>query len=205
MKKTNEDWLSSLKGSDLAIRDAAILELHMLLLRGLTGAFSSNDCATPTLIEDSAQEALLRVTANLESFRGESKFSTWVMKIAIRIVYSEMRKAGWKDVSIDAASETTKYDTKKLVSDVASPEKQTMQVVIIDRLWEAIDDSLTDKQKKAVIADFVVGMPIEEIARQMKTNRNAVYKLLYDARQNLKKHLISADITIEEIKTVFDL
>ena len=130
--------------------------------------------ADKEVAEDVTQEVFIQLWQKLDNFRGESKFSTWVMKIAIRIVYSEMRKAGWKDVSIDAASETTKYDTKKLVSDVASPEKQTMQVVIIDRLWEAIDDSLTDKQKKAVIADFVVGMPIEEIARQMKTNRNAV-------------------------------
>ena len=205
MNKTNEDWINSLKSKDLLTRDTAILELHMLLLRGLNGAFKSNACATPSIIEDSAQEALLRITVNLDSFRSESKFFTWVMKIAIRIVYSEMRKAGWKDVSIDEASKTTKFNPLKLVSKAISPEEQTMQTLIINKLWEAINESLTVKQRKAVIADFVKGMPIEEIARKMNTNRNAIYKLLYDARQNLKKHLISSDVTLEEIKTVFDI
>lgn len=205
MNKTNEDWIKSLKSKDLLKRDTAIIELHMLLLRGLNGAFKGNTCATPSLIEDSAQEALLRVTSNLDSFRGESKFSTWVMKIAIRILYSEMRKAGWKDISIDDAGETDKFNPIKLVSGEASPEIQTMQTLVIEKLWEAIEEGLTDKQKKAVIADFVKGMPIDEIARKMNTNRNAVYKLLYDARQNLKKQLTSSNITIEEIKKAFDI
>jgi len=45
---------------------------------------------------------------------------------------------------------------------------------------------LTDKQRKALMAVAVQGMPLEEVARRMGTERNAMYKLLHDARVKLK-------------------
>ncbi len=203
INRTNDQWKNALRSTDIKIRDTAILELHRLLLRGLSGAFKGNDCATPSLVEDSAQEALLRITANLDSFRGESKFLTWAMKIAIRIVYSEMRKAGWKDVSLDEASDVSKPRAAEIVDKSVSPEVRTLQTEIIENLWLAINESLTKKQKTALLADFVADMPIEEIARKMGTNRNAVYKLLYDARQNLRRHLNSSEISFDEVKKAF--
>lgn len=203
MDKTNKEWINSLQSSDLSTRDTAILELHRLLLRGLFGAFKGNSCVLPSALEDAAQEALLRVTVNLGTFRGESKLLTWAMKIAIRIVYSEMRKAGWKDVSLDQVSNVGKPLVAELVDESISNEKQALQSQIIENLWRAINESLTDKQKTALLADFVADMPIEEIARKMGTNRNAIYKLLYDARQNLRKHLTLSKITSDDIRKAF--
>lgn len=203
MERANENWIGSLKSDDRLKRDTAIADLHMLLLRGLHGAFKTNPCATPTIIEDAAQEALLRVMANLDSFRGESKFLTWAMKIAIRNVYSEMRRTGWKDISLDQASDVGKPLIENFADDSYSPEKLSRQAEIIEKLWQAINESLTEKQKTALLADFVANMPIEEIARKMGTNRNAVYKLLYDARHNLRKHLMSAEITFDDMTKAF--
>lgn len=185
------------------IRDKAILELHKLLLRGLNATFKDNVCATHTILEDAAQDSLLCVIAKLDTFRGESKFLTWVMKIAIRNVYAEMRKAGWKDVSFQDASKSGGLNLVDLVSNELSAEQRAFQTFIIEKLWEAVNESLTEKQRDTLIADFVTGMPIEEIARKTNSNRNAVYKLLYDARQNLKKYLIARKINEELIATAF--
>lgn len=203
MERTNESWIHSLKSRDVIIRDKAILELHKLLLRGLNAAFKNNICATHTMLEDAAQDSLLRIIARLDTFRGESNFLTWVMKVAIRIVYAEMRKAGWKDVSFEDASESGGLNLVDLVSSELSAEQRALQTFIVEKLWEAVNESLTDKQRDALIADFVTGMPIEEIARKTNSSRNSVYKLLYDARQNLKKYLIACNINEEVIATAF--
>ncbi len=73
-----------------------------------------------SLVDDSAHEAVLRILDNLDSFRGESKFTTWAM----------------------------------------------MAVAVKD-------------------------VPIEEVARRTNTNRNALYKLMHDARMKLNSAMES--------------
>jgi RNA polymerase sigma-70 factor (ECF subfamily) len=46
-------------------------------------------------------------------------------------------------------------------------------------------------------------MPLEEIARRMDSNVNAVYKLLHDARQRLKHGLATAGYTAEDVRSAF--
>ena len=52
-----------------------------------------------------------------------------------------------------------------------------------------ISEELTDKQREALIATRIHGMPMEEVARRMGTNHNGLYQLLHDARQRLKTRL----------------
>jgi RNA polymerase sigma-70 factor (ECF subfamily) len=66
-----------------------------------------------------------------------------------------------------------------------------------------IDEDLTDKQRQALVAK-IQGMPLEEVARRMGSNRNALYKLLYDARQALRDGLVAEGLTAEEILAAFE-
>ena len=66
-----------------------------------------------------------------------------------------------------------------------------------------IDKDLTDKQREALMAR-VKGMPLEEVARRMGSNRNALYKLIFDARQRLKDGLLAKGLTAEEILSAFE-
>jgi RNA polymerase sigma-70 factor (ECF subfamily) len=47
-------------------------------------------------------------------------------------------------------------------------------------------------------------MPLEEVARRMGTNRNALYKLLHDARQRLKRKMEAEGLSSEEILSAFE-
>jgi len=47
-------------------------------------------------------------------------------------------------------------------------------------------------------------VPIEEIARRMGTNRNALYKLIHDARMKLKKHLEDQGVTMDDLADLFE-
>jgi RNA polymerase sigma-70 factor (ECF subfamily) len=46
-------------------------------------------------------------------------------------------------------------------------------------------------------------MPLEEVARRMGTNRNAMYKLLHDARQRLKKKMEEEGLSAEDVLAAF--
>jgi len=55
----------------------------------------------------------------------------------------------------------------------------------LETLKNLIETELTDKQRQ-VIQSSLDGLPIEEIARRMGSNRNAIYKLVHDARMRLR-------------------
>ncbi len=48
------------------------------------------------------------------------------------------------------------------------------------------------------------GFPLEEAARRMGTNRNALYKMMHDARLRLKKRLEKEGFTPQEVLSVFE-
>jgi DNA-directed RNA polymerase specialized sigma24 family protein len=67
-ERTNEQWLAELGGPN---PDEALADLYDLLVRGLRAAFGSYGGGVEANIGDFAQEALIRITGNLGSFRGE--------------------------------------------------------------------------------------------------------------------------------------
>ena len=73
---------------------------------------------------------------------------------------------------------------------------------ILDSMHEVIRNGLTAKQRKALLAESR-GMPQDEIARHLGSNRNAVYKLTHDARKRLKQGLELAGFGAEDIRTAF--
>jgi RNA polymerase sigma-70 factor (ECF subfamily) len=75
---------------------------------------------------------------------------------------------------------------------------------LIRRIQHIIMEVLTDKQRQAMMTMGVKGMPIEEVARRMGTNRNALYKLLHDGRLRLKKRLAQEGLAPEDILSVFE-
>ena len=83
------------------------------------------------------------------------------------------------------------------------PEQQAAQRQIAELLHHLIAHALTARQRQALNAVMMRGMPIEEVARRMDTNRNALYKLLYDARARLKRELHARGFTATELLAAF--
>jgi RNA polymerase sigma-70 factor (ECF subfamily) len=67
-----------------------------------------------------------------------------------------------------------------------------------------LEEELTPKQRQAITLLSLQDMPMEEAALRMKTNRNALYKLLHDARLRLKRRLSKEDITPQEVLAAFE-
>jgi RNA polymerase sigma-70 factor (ECF subfamily) len=202
-ERTNEEWLADLRGPR---RDEALADLRVILVRGLGYALASYSAVDAANIEDFVQDALLKILDALDTFRGEAKFTTWAQKIAVRVAFTEMRRRRWEDISLEAIIEPYDLDfvPDMLVDRSAGPDQQALQRIFLETVQRVMAEGLTDKQRQALAAIKVHGMPLEEVARRMGTNRNALYKVIYDARQRLQRELEAEGVSPEEILAAFE-
>jgi len=205
-ERANEQWVADLSVPGEAQEDA-LSDLRSIILRGLPYALSNwlspSDPQFESLSEEVAQDTLLRVLDSLHTFEGRSKFTTWVHKIAVRIALTELRRKRWRDVSLDELTENVPGEGF-LAAQEAGPDVVAEQSDMIAHLQRVISEELTEKQREALIATRIHGMPMEEVARRMGTNRNALYKLLHDARQRLKSRLEEEGLSPEDLLAAFE-
>jgi RNA polymerase sigma factor (sigma-70 family) len=202
---SNQEWLEALRSAD---NTEALTELREYLKRSLRYALSSrvDPNRLDALIEDSAQDALLRILDKMETFRGESRFTTWASKVAIRLALTELRRKRWENVAIeDLVPEDTGMDyTPAILTDTeALPEQQTYQREVMRLVEQLIMTELTPRQRQVMMAILKGGMPIGEAAERLGTNPNALYKMLHDARQRLKNRLEEEGYSANEILEAF--
>lgn len=201
--RTNREWLADLRGPK---QDTALADLRLILRKGLTFALANYGNVRDDDLEDFVQDALLRILAALDTFRGESRFTTWAQKIAVRVALTELRRKRWQDTSLDElmTGEMGTEIVPRFMADLtAGPEKQAMQAALIEQLELVIAEELTERQRRALLAVYIHGMPLGETARRMGTNRNALYKLLHDARQRLKDRMLARGISAQEMIAFF--
>ena len=204
--RTNEEWLADLRGTEI---DEALADLRATLTRGLHYALINRvpNNQLDDLVEDFSQDALVKILDNLDTFRGESRFTTWAQKIAVRVALTELRRQRWKDISLeDLLPEEPSGDfTPAILTDPGvSPEEETLRASMMETVQRLIMEELTDRQREAMLAVMVGGMPLEEVARRMGTNRNALYKLLHDARQRLQNRLAAEGLSPQEVLAAFE-
>lgn len=193
-----EDWTVRLTAVGPE-RDVAIVELTRLLVRGLSRSLPHH-YGGGLSVEDVAQEAILKILASLDQFAGRSRFTTWAMTIATRIGISELRHRYYRSVSLEAKME------ENLRIDLPAPEPPSPggdldRHSLLAMLKRLIETVLTEKQKQAT-QGVLEGLPVEEIARRTGSNRNAVYKLVHDARMQLRDGFEAAGISASDVNAV---
>ncbi len=199
--RDNDEWVRSL-ADDGPAGEAAQRDLRRVLVGGLQRILVSRGVAED-LCEDFAQEALMRIRERLGAFRGESRFTTWALSIATRVAFDELRHKRWKDVSFEAATKDARGPLEFEPREDASQEKALVRERVLAELRDVIENKLTDKQRRVLIAELN-GMPHAEIADALGMNRNALYKLSHDARKSVKLHLQSMGLSEVEVLWVFE-
>jgi RNA polymerase sigma-70 factor (ECF subfamily) len=202
VERTNEEWLSALQGPG---RDEALADLRTILVRGLGYALSNRSDVDDQILEDFAQDALLKILKALATFRGEARFTTWAQKIAVNVAFTELRRRRWQDTPLDKVIEGQSMDfvPDMMIDQSAGPDQQAVQRIFLETLQRLIGTELTDRQRQAMVAVRIHGMPLEEVARRMGTNRNALYKLLHDARQRLKRKMEEEGLSAQDVLAAF--
>lgn len=195
-----DQWVERLTGEP-GERERATAELRELLLRGLRASVS-NRYGNGFNAEDVIQEALLSIISSLDRFEGRSQFMTWATAIAIRVGISELRKKHCKDVSLSAFRNSEDCLSVEIAVDESpTTEMQMDRKLILQQLQVLIDSALTNKQRFA-IRGLLEGLPIEEIAARTGSNRNAIYKLVHDARMRLREGFESAGFLAADISAI---
>lgn len=207
--RTNEDWLADLSSTGEA-HEESIRDLREVIRKGLPYALTrwlpSDSPLFEPLIEEVTQDTVLRVLDQLDTFEGRSLFTTWVHKIAIRLALTELRRKRWRDTSLDEITENedTPPPPGLLADTQTSPESSVERSDMIARVRRILEEELTPKQHQALVMLSLQDMPMDQVAVRMKTNRNALYKLLHDARLRLKKRLALEDLSPQDVLTAFE-
>lgn len=212
--RTNEQWITELRSEDVPVQTAALEDLRKRLQRSIYFYLSQDrsdlrGLATQELqqmAQDLAQDATLRVIDNMDKFRGESRFTTWANKIAVRLAISDLRRARYKDFSLEeitADGEILPSTTRIASTAEPTPEKVAERDDVMEKIEAAFKEALTERQYQALVAVALRGVPMDVVAERMGTNRNALYKLIHDARRKLKTHLESQGMSTDYMMNLF--
>jgi len=191
--RTNAQWLADLRDPG-AEQAGALAELRTLVLRAalftLRRARGHLGLLKPAeieaLAEDCAQDALLAIVGSLERFRGDSRFTTWAHAFAVNAALVAARRERWKRVALDRVLE----DGGPALRDGGpDPDQRVRDDETLAAVRDAIEHSLSERQRQALTAVVFEGVPLDELARHWGANRNAIYKVLHDARRKLKAAL----------------
>lgn len=169
-----------------------------MLVRRLRRALGGGG-VDPAAIEDFAQEALVRVLERLESFRGDSGFLTWATVIALRLAYTELRRARWKDSSLEALGVD-----RWLADPTPSTEDHLERQSLVATMRRIIEEQLTPRQRIAILAKLE-GVPQVTLADRLETNPNALYKLQHDGRRKLRDEILAAGFTEADVRRILEL
>jgi len=197
--QTNNEWILALKPPP---EEQAVHQLRVHLIRGLKASlYKYVDRELDEFVEDIAQDAVLKILDKYDTFRGDSKFTTWAMKIAVREGYSELRKKRYKDISLEQYSRYDPEDKEavEIEHEQAGPDRITHESMMVQKIMKMMEEELTDKQQKVIEHLMIDQIPMTVVAEMMNSNRNAIYKLVHDARMKLKNRLQVEGIDPEEI------
>ena len=196
----SREWLRSLR-ADGATRDEAVARLHLLLLGAARFEVARRRRGLPHIRGDelddialeAADDAMVSVLARLDSFRGASRFTTWVYKFALLEAAVKLRKRAWqgREVPLEPA-------TWNLFSSLGlEPDAVLEQSELLRALQNAIKEDLTPHQRQVLVALAVNGVPIDVLAERLNSTRGALYKTLHDARRKLRRHLEDCGLSPE--------
>ncbi len=205
--RSNPAWIEALAAAS-PTRAAALTDLRQVIVAALPYALDRPahlaEADFSAFAEDVAQDTLTRVLAHLESFEGRSRFTTWVLKIAVRVAFTELRRRRWQDVSLEQLEADHGDAPGRLLPDpAAGPERVAEQASIAALVQRMLMEELTDRQRRAMTA-MMQGLPLAEVARRLGTERNALYKLLHDARLRLKARLAREGLSPGEVLALFE-
>jgi RNA polymerase sigma-70 factor (ECF subfamily) len=140
------------------------------------------------LAQQAAGDATIKVLDHLDDFRGLSRFTTWAYKFAVFEVSATVAQHAWRRQAPSDAD--LAWDQ---LPDAATPsaEDQVHRHAQLRALSAAIAE-LTERQREVFVSIALNGVAMDVVALRLGTNRNAIYKNLFDARRTLRSKLAAA-------------
>jgi RNA polymerase sigma-70 factor, ECF subfamily len=200
----SRQWLDQLKVGHPR-RDQAIARLHVVLRRIAAFELSRRRghlrwISGPEfdyLAQQAADDALMNVLDNLDQFRGLSRFTTWAYKFVMFEVSAKVARHPWHR----APPRVKDFPSDQLLDPFGPrPVDGVEQRAQLEALCRAIGE-LTERQREVFVAIALNDVPIDVLAVRLRTNRNAIYKNLFDARRSLRAQMAAAGHPVTEVSS----
>ncbi len=160
--------------------DQSVLRLAMNLLRSQEDA------------RDVYQEAFLRVYRNLDSFRFDCSFHTWLYRIVTNICLDQLRKRKVRKeepaVVETADGPVDRMDGFEEDGADANPERSMWNTELRSRIRQALED-LTPRERMVFELRHYQGMRLRNIGEALGTTEEAAKNCLFRATQKMRSVL----------------
>jgi RNA polymerase sigma-70 factor (ECF subfamily) len=210
-QRSNAEWIAALTDAR-GDQTAALADLRTSLLRAALFTLQRarhhvghlGPSALAALAEDCAQEATTAVLRHLADFRGASRFTTWAYAFAVNIALVAARRERWATIPLDDILDGRESPSATAAEPAGppDPERRALQAEALAAVRDGLEH-LTTKQRQLVQAVVFEQVPLDEVVRHWGSSRNALYKLLHDARRKLKGHLVARGFDVQEILDLF--
>jgi len=189
------EWVRVLAGAGPE-RDAALVRLHAMLVRIARAEVARRGprlrISGPELDDlayQAAADALLAITGKIGQFRGESRFTTWACKFVIFVVPSKCGRHFWRRPAVSLDAE----DWDRLPGRFGfEPAAEAEWRDLLAALRRAVDTELTPRQRQVFVAIVLNEVPLDALVIELSSSRNAIYKMLFDARRKLRAALTTS-------------
>ena len=176
------DFIEKLKaGNENAFRDM-VEEFQSMIFSTCLGIVHDRDDA-----DDVTQEVFIQAYHTINKFRGDSKLSTWLYRIAINkslnFVRSNKRTKFFQSIGLINSNEIADEEDY----DPLDKEQQEQQRSKI--LHQAID-SLPKNQRAAFVLNKYEELSYKEIAEVLELSHSSIESLIFRAKKNLQKKLM---------------
>ena len=171
----------AVKGDNSAFE--ALMEKHMGIIYNIALRMAANQDDA----EDMTQEIMIKIFRSLGSFKGNSKFSTWIYRVAVNTCLDELKKKkNKKHLSLDAEISGDDGENQiEIKDDSPSPEKIAEQNELRDMVAAAVK-LLSDEHRAVIVLRDIRGMSYSEIAGILGCSDGTVKSRISRARAQLK-------------------
>jgi RNA polymerase sigma-70 factor, ECF subfamily len=201
LDRESEQWVEQLRPGHphrhkavAGLRELLLRVAHHELSRRRGQLVSISGPEFDDLAEQAAHDALVNVLTRLDNFRGLSRFTTWAYKFVIFEVSGKVARHSWRRHPPSREELVLEELPDSLAPHPGDRVEQHEQL----KALSAAIARLTERQREVFVAIALNEMPIDVLAVRLRTNRNAIYKNLFDARRNLRTSMVAAGHLVPE-------
>jgi RNA polymerase sigma-70 factor (ECF subfamily) len=187
-------WLRRL-GAAGGERRAAERDLHVRLVRIALAEVRRRAAGTPVggreledVAHQAADDAMVAILAKLADFRGESRFTTWAYRFVILEVSAKLGRHYWRHppVALDAGQWERLPDRFGI-----DPARHAEAAGVLAEVRRVVEEELTAHQRRIFVAVVVDEIPRDALVTELGLRKNAVYKVIFDARRKIRRALVA--------------
>jgi RNA polymerase sigma-70 factor (ECF subfamily) len=146
-----------------------------------------------TIAEDLAQDTFIKVLNNIDRYRPEFKFSSWLFKIANNVAIDHLRKRQLNTISIDGSPHAgTAAEVAATSIELADPGESALDEMEAKELGSSIERAIAQlrpEYRSCILLRHVEGRSYEEIAATLDLPLGTVKTFIHRARHQLRELL----------------